>query len=48
VAKSTDLKRRLFEVGLAVSPLSPPLLATVASPKRLLARHPPPFASREE
>lgn len=48
-AKSTDLKRRLFEVGLAGSPPSHPNLAhTIASPKRLLARHVPSFGKKEE
>lgn len=48
-AKSTDLKRRLFEVGLAGSPPSHPTLTqTIASPKRLLARHIPSFGRKEE
>ena len=47
--KSTDLKRRLFEVGLAGSPPSHPTLThTITSPKRLLARQVPSFGRKEE
>lgn len=42
VIKSTDLKRRLFEVGLNLSPpRNSPALLAIATPKRALPHHPP-------
>jgi len=51
VVKSTDLKRRLFEVGLNLSPpanMPSPLLASITTPKRdLLIKHPLTTGSRD-
>ena len=47
--KSTDLKKRLFEVGLNNNPSASPLFNTISSPKRnLLPKHPLNFSLKDE